>query len=198
MQSSEAVTFERVLQEHDDLPKSRRVRRQNARSSADLDLLHTSHSTASYKKMKLKSLKNETNKKKNQLAHSNREASQANLVPRILVPDPAVYLPIYGPSLYNVYKIQILPPIGPIRGEEIDDLGIVSPSIRSISKVEGPFLGNQITPNEPVKPMKQHHNMSNSSKRELVTENRYIAPDEILDEEFDILRKGWKYYNLIE
>lgn len=112
-------------------------------------------------------------------------------MPRILVPDPAVYLPIYGPSLYNVYKIQILPPIGPIRGEEIDDLGIVSPSIRSISKVEGPFLGNQISPNEPVKPMKQHLNLTHNSKRELIAENRYVAPEMLLpDEEFDILRKG--------
>lgn len=140
--------------------------------------------------MKLKSLKNETNKKKrNQLAvASAKESLAANLVPRILVPDPAVYLPIYGPSLYNIYKIQILPPIGPIRGEEVDDLGVVSPSIRSISKVEGPFLGNQISPNEPMKPMKNSSN--NSSKRELVSESRYVAPEMLFDEEFDILRKG--------
>lgn len=156
------------------LPKSpARVRRQNAASQRG-ELL-TSHTTTSFKKMKLKSFKNESKKKKGHF-----KSQQPNLVPRILVPEAAVYLPIYGPSLYNVFKIQILPPEGPI---QTDDLGEVSSSTRSISKLEGPFRGNQIMPNEPVK------DVTTNIKRELVPENRYVAPENF-DDEFDILRKG--------
>ena len=84
--------------------------------------------------MKLKNFKSETNSKKKKSGFSNNsKAHSQNLVPRILVPDPAVYLPIYGPSLHNVFKIQLLPPVGPIRSSEMDDLGEVSMPLRSTS-----------------------------------------------------------------
>lgn len=55
---------------------------------------------SSYKKMKLK---------------SHRSTAPPSYLPRILVPEFSAYLPVYGPSLYNINKIQLLPPKGPIK-----------------------------------------------------------------------------------
>lgn len=38
----------------------------------------------------------------------------ANYAPRILLPDFSDSLSIYGPSIFSIKKIQILPPVGPI------------------------------------------------------------------------------------
>lgn len=111
-----------------------------------------------------------------------------NLVPRILVPEPAVYLPIYGPSLYNVFKIQILPPAGPIKPVQAEEVSMLSSPLRTTSKLELPFTDNQIEPLEPMR-IEPSQNFTNSNKRELTSETHITSLD-MFDEEFDILRKG--------
>lgn len=57
-----------------------------------------------YKKMKIKSHRSTL-----------PPTTPSNYLPRILVPEFSAYLPVYGPSLYNINKIQLLPPKGPIK-----------------------------------------------------------------------------------
>ena len=87
-----------------------------------------------------------------------------NYIPRILLPDFTDSLPVYGPSIFNINKIQILPPLGPVFRHKTS-----ATNIRP--KFEQPMI-NQIEPIEP--------NITGTIKRELLGSD--------LDEEFDILR----------
>ena len=175
---------------------SRRLSQTDDHSNNE-DLLRTSEASTSYKKMKIK-LKNEneiTKKRKKFSNNSNTiQTAKMNLVPRILVPDPAVYLPIYGPSLYNIYKIQILPPAGPIKpvepAGEFAELPLTLRSSR-LKMDDRPLIDNQIESFEPPPTQSRHtvNNLTHANKRESVSESN-IASMDIFDDEFDILRKG--------
>lgn len=180
------------------LPSSRsgRSRREPPFSITDLS---TSSATTSYKKMKLKHLSSSSSSLSNSKDDAkpisskkrrNSSKNKANLVPRILVPDAAVYLPLYGPSLHNIFKIQLLPPAGPIESIEpvpfVGSINELTSPLRSTSRMDDEqYMGNQIKP----LPSMAHETIPKNNGLIIKRERSFHANVDNV-EEFDILRNG--------
>lgn len=60
--------------------------------------------------MKIKNIDTELQRKR----RKSQLDQEQKYLPRILVPEFSAYLAVYGPPIYNINKIQLLPPLGPI------------------------------------------------------------------------------------